>query len=223
MNWMVVMTSPPLRVLVAEDEELIREALCLLVDSFDGYEVVGRAADGGQALELVKESEPDLVLMDLIMPGLNGVGAAKAIKAEYPRIKVLALTAKREDPYIFEALKAGVDGYALKNISGQELQRAMETVQCGNMYLCPDISEKIVAGYLMGRDRGPGSPLEALSPRESEVLTLIAAGFLTKQIATKLGISEKTVEKHRKNLKKKLGVNSTAGLVVMKIKYDPKE
>lgn len=203
---------PSIRVVIVEDEELIREAICMLIGSLNGVMVAGFAADGREALRVVAEQSPDVVLMDLRMPVMDGIEATKRIKEKYPFIKVLALTAHNDINEISRGVESGVNGYVLKKLSSRELLVAIETVMEGKNYYCPEVAEVMAKAYLKERDRRH-SPVLTLSPRELEVIKLIAVGLRTKEIAGKLGISEKTVEKHRCNLRLKLGATTSAEMM----------
>jgi len=210
-------------VIIAEDEELIREAFRSLVSSLDGFRVVADVGDGRRAVEETDRLVPGIVLMDLAMPGMDGVAATREIKARRPGVKILALTAMTDEAHISEALAAGVDGYVLKNASGEELALAMAALLRGRKFMCGGLMDRIIDGYLKGIEYRSFDGLAHLSPRENQVLDRIARGRLNKQIAWELGISIKTVEKHRANLKRKLGAASTAELIAAYMGRDPNE
>lgn len=209
----------PIKVVITEDEELIREGLRLLVNSFEGFDVVEEAVDGQTTIRSVERAGPHVTLMDLAMPGMDGLQATREIKNRFPGVKVVALTAHARDPYLFKALEAGADGYILKKCSGEELLQAMRAVLAGKKYFCADVSACLVEGYLRHHDLAPDSPLDVLSPREREVLALVVEGRLDKQIANTLGISPKTVEKHKASLRRKLEADSTAELAAKGVEY----
>jgi DNA-binding NarL/FixJ family response regulator len=204
--------SAPLRLLVVDDEALIREAFCLLVGAFEGVMVVGEAADGRAAIDMVAKTRPDVVLMDLRMPVMDGVEATRKIRAEWPETRVIALTALSDGQMITTALEIQMDGYVLKKASRQELRLAIEMAMAGSRYLSPDIAEFITGAFLAEQRHGV-SPLKTVTLRESEVLELIRTGLRGKAIADRLGISIKTVEKHSDNLRRKFKVNTQAELV----------
>lgn len=200
-------------VVIAEDEELIREAFRSLISSFNGFRVVADVGDGRGAVEAAERTKPHVILMDLFMPRMDGITATRDIKKRLPGVKILALTAQSGDAQIYSALAAGVDGYVLKNVSREELFQAMHAVLQDRKYMCGGLMEQVVDGYVKGFENRPPEDLADLSRREYQILELISKGRLNKQIAAELGISIKTVEKHRASLKRKLGVDSTAELV----------
>jgi DNA-binding NarL/FixJ family response regulator len=174
--------------------------------------VVGEAADGRAALEMVSITRPNVVLMDLRMPVMDGVEATKLIRVQSPDTRVIALTALSDGQLITAALELHMDGYVLKKASRQELRLAIDMAMAGNRYLSPDIAEFITSAYLAEQRHGV-SPLKTVTPRETEVLELIRIGMRGKAIADRLGISTKTVEKHSDNLRRKFHVNTQAELV----------
>jgi DNA-binding NarL/FixJ family response regulator len=202
-----------LRVLLADDHEMIREGLKLLLNSQPDMECVGEASNGRVAVERVCELLPDLVVMDVSMPELNGLQATKKIKATCPQVKVLALTRHTDDGYLQQLLKAGVSGYVLKQSAADELVRAIRAVAAGNVYLDPAIAQKVVGAYV-GKTAPDGAVLPTdLSDREREVLRMIAWGYSNKEIASRLEISVKTVEVHKANSMRKLGMCSRIDIV----------
>jgi DNA-binding NarL/FixJ family response regulator len=214
-------------VLIAEDHTLIREGLRSLLSSHPDLEVIGEAADGREAIERVEKLSPALVLMDLSMPRMGGVEAIREIKKKWPKIKILALTVNDSEEYVLAALRAGADGYILKDSSHAELILAIRNVLAGKRVLSPSISEKVIEGYLAGKKaESIHTPWDTLTQREREVLKLIGEGNKSKEIADYLCISIPTVEKHRSNLMDKLDLHSLSaltyyaiekGLVVKKI------
>jgi two-component system response regulator NreC len=207
------------RILIADDQTIVREGLRSLISLNPGFEVVGEAADGREAVQLTETLKPDLILMDLSMPKTDGLIAIKEVKRRFPRTKVLVLTVYRDEELIMATLDSGVDGYALKDSTHAELTTAMNSVLSGKPYICPGISEKVIKGYLDGRKTlRASSPWLTLTPREWEILKLIAEGHKCGQIAEYLFISPKTVETHRSNLMKKLNIRSTAGLVTFALR-----
>jgi DNA-binding NarL/FixJ family response regulator len=207
-----------IRVVLVEDLDIVREGIKALLAPWPRFEVVGEAGDGLEAMRIVDKCRPHIVLMDLTMPKMDGMDAIEEIKRVHPEIKVLALTAHKKDRLVFKTLDAGADGYMVKTASSKELVQAMETVLEGKPYLSPDISEFLIKGYLksQGHDEVT-SLLDTLSSRERQVLKLVAEGMTTRQIAETLFLSPKTVEKHRANLKTKLGAKTTADLVAFAI------
>ena len=200
-------------IVIAEDHTILREGLKMLLSSNPQYEIVAEAEDGLQAIRLCESLKPDLVLMDLSMPRMNGMGAVQEIKKQSPEIKIVVLTVHKSEEYILATLKAGADGYVLKDATHGELELAIEVVFSGKSYLSPGISEKVIEGYLEGRKSlKPTSSWDTLTQREREILKMIAEGYKNKEIANYLCISTKTVEKHRANLMKKLDLHSTSAL-----------
>jgi len=206
------------RVLIAEDHALLREGLKALLSADPDIDVVGEVADGRDAIRLAGTLAPDLILMDLTMPGIHGTEAILEIKKRYPATKILALTVHKTEEYIRETLQAGADGYALKDATYAELMTAVKCVLSGKTYLSPDVSEKIISGYLGGgKAQSTDSAWNSLTHREREVLKLIAEGRTNKHIADYLSVSVKTVEKHRSNLMRKLGQHNAATLTAFAI------
>lgn len=202
-----------LRVVLVEDHPIFREGLRALVISSLGYEVVGEAEDGHQAVEVCRECAPDLVLMDLSLPRMNGIEAAQRIKEQAPRTIVLAVTVHLDDEYIAAAFQAGIDGYVLKDANRSEIIEAIRTVVSGRPYLSPDVSERVIRGFVKGSTEKEGDTSSTpLTPRELEVLKLVAEGHTNRAIAGRLFISVKTVEKHRASLMSKLDLHSPQAL-----------
>ncbi len=196
------------RVLVADDHPVVRQGLKSLLTR-EGFSVVGEAADGREALRQVEALHPEVALLDLGMPGLNGLDAAREIMQSSAGTKVVILTQHAEEPYILEALRAGVHGYVLKSQSVSDVVQAIRDVTRGKLYVSPAISEVVVSAY-RGQTR---LPADLLTTREREVLQLVAEGKSTKMIAEILGIAQKTAESHRSHLMVKLGIHQVAGLV----------
>ena len=201
------------RIVIAEDHTILREGLRALLSSDPEFDVVGEAEDGLDAIRCVEDLTPDLVLMDLSLPRMNGMDAISEIKKRCPETKVLALTVHRTEEYILATLRAGADGYALKDATHAELVMGIKNVLKGKPYLSPEISDKVIEGYLEGRKTlKSDTPWDTLTQREREVLKLIGEGYKNKDIADYLYISVKTVEKHRANLMKKLDLHNTSAL-----------
>ena len=196
------------RLLLADDHEIVRQGLRALLEH-KGFVVAGEAANGYEAIRLARELHPDIAILDLAMPLINGVGAARRILRELPGTKVILLTMHTEEPYVLDALQAGVAGYVVKSDAAADLATAIEGVLQGATYLSSKISRAIVESYAERK----GLPLGPLTPREREVLQLIAEGKTTKEIATLLEISVKTAEAHRTKIMTKMGTHGVAGLV----------
>lgn len=200
-----------IRLLIAEDMEIVRKGLKALLLSNPGFEVVGEAADGHAAVAQAAALNPDVVLMDLSLPRMDGVDAILEIKSRHPRIRILALTAYDKDNFLTSVVQAGVDGYLLKNSPSEELFAAITSVSAGQSFFSREVSAMLAQVCR----RGPNSsadPLERLSKRERQVLKLAAKGQTNKDIADAIFVSVKTVEKHKTNLKKKLALRSSLEL-----------
>ncbi|MGZ4865947.1 MAG: response regulator [Candidatus Angelobacter sp.] len=198
----------PVKILLADDHAVLRQGLRVLLER-EGFEVVGEASDGREAVKLCDKLRPDVALLDVTMPLLNGIDAAREIMKSNPRTKVVLLTMHTEDHLILESLRAGVTGYVLKTKAASELVQALRAVCRGEMFLTQSISRTIVQAFLQNTP-APGT---LISDRERQVLQLVAEGKTTKEIASLLGISVKTAESHRSNLMDKLNIHDTAGLV----------
>lgn len=202
--------------IVVEDQDIVREGLCSLLSIHSEYEVVAQAADGVEAIHMVELHEPDIVLMDLSLPRLDGTHAIKDIKRRFPKIKILALTAYKKEGHIRGALSAGADGYALKNLSADDLVEAMDVVLAGHRYVSPAIPESLVEN---AEANGGASVIDNLSEREVQVLRLVVEGKGNKGTADELCISVKTVEKHKANLVRKLGLESATDILTFAHEY----
>jgi len=201
------------RIVIVEDHTILREGLKSLLRADPDFDIVGEAEDGRDAIRCVQTLSPDLVLMDLSMPRMNGLDALKEIKKQNPETKIIILTVHKTEEYILTALQAGADGYVLKDATHSELVMAIKNVLMGKRYLSPGISEKVIEGYLEGRKTiKTRSAWDTLTQREREILKLIAEGYKNKEIADYLFISLKTVEKHRANLMRKLDLHNAAAL-----------
>lgn len=202
----------PIRVLLADDHTLVRAGFRSLLQSLAGIEVIAEADDGRQALRLIETHQPDVVLMDIAMPGLNGLEATIQVAQKFPYVHVIILSMHESEEYVLRALQAGATGYLLKDADTAELELAVKSVARGDTYLSPPVSKQVVSDYVQ-RAGGALSPLERLTPRQREVLQLIAEGQTTKEIAHTLGLSVKTVESYRAQLKERLDIRDVAGLV----------
>lgn len=196
------------RVLIADDHEMFRQGLRVLLEE-EGFHFVAEASNGREAVQLCEQHHPEVAILDIAMPLLNGIFAAREIIKSNPRTKVVLLTQHTEDQMVLESLRAGVTGYVLKTRATSELVHALRAVCRGEMYLTQSISRTIVQAFLT-KDSLPGRPL---SDRERQVLQLVAEGKTNKEIASLLGISVNTAESHRTNLMEKLDIHDTAGLV----------
>jgi len=201
------------RIVIAEDHTILREGLKALLSADPEFDVVGEAEDGLEAIRCVENFTPDLVLMDLSMPRMDGLGAIKEIKKHHPETKIIALTVHKTEEYVLTTLQAGADGYVLKDATHSELVMAIKNVLTGKRYLSPAVSEKVIEGYIEGKKTvKEKSAWDTLTQREREILKLIAEGYKNKKIANYLCISLKTVEKHRANLMSKLDLHNAAAL-----------
>jgi DNA-binding NarL/FixJ family response regulator len=206
------------RIVIAEDHTILREGLRALLSSNPGFEVVGEAGDGREAIRCVEKFKPNLILTDLSMPKMNGMEAIREIRRVSPETKILVLTVHRAEEYILATFRAGADGYLLKDSTHAELLMAVKKVLSGKHYISPEISERVIEGYLEGKKTlKPRTSWETLTQREREILKLIAEGYKNKEIAEDLCISVKTVEKHRANLMEKLDLHSIQALTAFAI------
>lgn len=203
-------SASPIRVLLADDHTLVRAGIRALLAGMPEVEVVGEAADGEAALALALNLRPDVVLMDIAMKGMNGLQAAARLHEALPAARVIILSMHATGDYLQQALRAGAAGYMLKDAATLELQLALTAVVRGDTYLSPAVSAQIVEGFLQ-HDKPAGDA--TLTPRQSEILRLIAAGQSTKEIAFQLKLSGKTVDTHRAQLMERLGIRDIAGLV----------
>ena len=202
----------PIRILLADDHALVRAGIRTLLEKIPNVEVVGEASTGRQALEMVKTTLPNLVLMDIAMAELGGLEALPRITKDFPGVKVIILSAHANEEYVIRALRSGAAGYLLKDAATAELELAIRSVTEDKTYLSPSISRTVIDSYLE-RVGGPLSPLEQLTSRQREILQSIAEGKNTKEIASDLDISFKTVESHRLQLMERLNIHDIPGLV----------
>ncbi len=201
-----------IQVLIVDDHTIVRSGIRLLLDAEQDIHVTGEAVDGYEALALAEKLHPDVVLMDIAMPGMDGMEATRQIKTRWPEINVLALTMHRSDEYFFELLKSGASGYVLKGAQTSELLQAVRVVGRGEVYLYPTMAGHLVRDYLE-RLKGNVEENLGISPREKEIMQLLADGYSSKEIADKLVISPSTVHTHRSNLMAKLGLNNRRELI----------
>jgi len=200
------------RILLADDHAMIRQGLCSLLEKQPDIEVVGAVDDGRKALDLIRELHPNVVIMDISMPNLNGIDAARKISRDFERVKIIALSIHSSRRYVGEMLKAGASGYILKECLFDELMEAIKTVCAGGIYLSPKITGVVVDDYVKHLAGEPQPATPVLTAREREVLQLLAEGKNTKQIAVQLYVSTKTIESNRRNIMEKLGIHSIAEL-----------
>lgn len=203
-----------IRVLVADDHTIVREGVRILLEAQPDIEVVGEAADGQEALARVRELQPDIVLIDIAMPNLNGLEATRAIKREYPNVQTIALTMYESDEYFFQILNAGASGYILKKAASADLLSAIRAVYAGEVFLYPSVARRLVSDYLSRVKSGEEkSSYDGLTAREREVLKLIAEGHTNQAIADKLVISPSTVQTHRTRIMQRLNLHNRAELI----------
>jgi two-component system response regulator NreC len=205
--------SKKLRIIIAEDHKTVRDGIKLLVNAQDDMEVVGEAGDGEAVLELASKLDPDIVLIDISMPVLNGLKATKRLRSMKPDTKILTLTRHTDDGYLRQLITAGANGYVLKQSAPSELINAIRTVGSGNSFLDPAVTQKVMGGYASKSDSLRGENKGDLSARENEILKYIAFGYSNKEIATRIDLSIKTIEAHKANAMKKLGISGRIDIV----------
>ncbi len=203
----------PTRVMIADDQGIVRAGIRSLLEPVEDIQVVGEAADGWEAVEKALRLRPDVVLMDISMPRLRGIEATREIHQQMPNVKILALTVHDREEYFFAMLKAGGSGYLLKEGEPEELLAAIRAVQRGDAYLSPTVTRSVLDDYLARRGSEMASDYDQLTLRQKEVLQLVAEGKTTRQIAAELHLSVKTVEKHRSQMMKKLGLQNIQSLM----------
>lgn len=207
-----------IRLVLVDDHELMRQGLRALVDGQKDVEVVGEANDGRTALALVRSLSPDVVVMDVAMKDMNGIEATRQIRAECPGVKVIGLSSHADARYVRAMLDAGACGYVLKANAYDDLLRAIEAASLGKSYLCPDVTQAIIGGSTSGSSSTTDFAARSLSPREREVLQLLAEGRTSPEIGKKLFVATTTVETHRRNIMRKLGIHSVADLTKFAIR-----
>ena len=208
------MPDPVTKILLADDHTIVRQGLKLIISSHAGLQVIGEAANGREVLELAEKLKPDVILMDVAMPELNGIEATRRLHQISPRTKVLVLSMHKEAVYVREILKAGARGYILKDAIDSELISAIQSVARGDGYISPAVSGTLLSDYRQNIT----NPLDLLSSREREVLQLIAEGKTNKEVATRLNLSVYTVDSHRGKIMEKLNLHSTGELVRFAVK-----
>jgi DNA-binding NarL/FixJ family response regulator len=201
-----------IRILLVDDHEIMREGMCALLRKHPEFEVVGQAADGRRALDLTQQLDPDVVVMDNGMPNLNGIDATRQVLTLNPRIKIMALSTHSDGSIVAKMIKSGACGYMLKESAFNELIDGLLTMMSGKTFLCSKISKVVFSDYVNMITNPKWSGGDGLSIREREVLQLVAEGHTTKDIATVLNLSPKTVDSHREHIMEKLGIRNIAGL-----------
>jgi two-component system response regulator NreC len=203
-----------IKILIVDDHAIVREGVRMILAKESDLEVVGEAADGQEALDLVKRLQPLVVVMDISMPGMGGIEATQTIRETFPAVQVLALTMHEDETYVFQLLRAGAAGYVLKRAAAQDLVQAVRAAAKGEAFLYPSVARKVVEDYLRRVETGEERErYDGLTTREKEILTLIASGSSNQQIAEKLFISIKTVQTHRAHILEKLGLHDRTELV----------
>jgi len=202
-----------IKILIADDHKILRQGIRSLLAPQPDFEVIGETADGPETLKETFKLKPDVVLMDIGMPNLNGFEATRQIKKKLPEVKVLILTMYQDDEYVLQALQSGASGYVLKDVAVEELVTAIRAVNNEQYYLSPSISRTVIDAYLRKTEKGGKEPSELLTAREKEIVQLIAEGHTNKEIAAKLYISVKTVDAHRSHIMEKLDIHDVALLV----------
>jgi len=210
--------SQPVRVVLADDHAVVRKGIREFLEEDPEITVVAEAGDGGEAFRLVGEHRPDVAVLDIQMPRVTGIEATRQIKAAFPDVRVLILTAYEDDPYVFALLRAGADGYLLKSADPDELVRAVKATAAGGKVLAPTVAGRVVAQMTTGKPAAASEQVEPLSERELDVLRLAGQGLTNKAIGVELGISDRTVQGHLANVYGKLGVASRTEAVTRALK-----
>lgn len=212
--------SEKLRILLAEDHQTVREGIKLLVNAQPDMEVVGEASDGEMAIKEAARLDPDIIVMDISMPNLNGLKATRRLRRQKTEIKILTLTRHTDDGYLKQLIEAGVNGYVLKQSAPTELINAIRTISEGNAYVDPSLTRKVMGGYVNRSTSLRGENKGNLTDRENEVLRLISLGYSNKEIGAQLDLSIKTIEAHKANAMRKLGISSRIDIVRYAILQD---
>lgn len=207
-------SAAKIRVLLADDHAIVREGIKRILAEEPDIEVVGEAGDGLQAVEMAKKLKPDVAILDITMPALNGIEATRQIRSSLPNTHTLTLTMHEDDTYVFQLLKAGAAGYVLKRAAATDLVQAVRAAQRGEAFLYPSVAKVVVADYLKRLEEGEGKEMyDGLTEREKEILTLVAEGATNQEIARRLFISIKTVQTHRAHIMEKLDLHDRTKLV----------
>jgi len=208
------------RIFIADDHEVVRKGLCALLQVEQGWEVCGEAADGREAAEKIRELKPDVSILDIGMPGLNGLEATRQILKDNPRARVLILTFHDSDQVVRDVLNAGARGFLLKSDAARDLVVAIEALRRDKTYFTSKVAAMVLEGYLKGGTKAPAVAVgrDRLTPREREVVQLLAEGKSTKEVAVALGLSVKTAETHRSNIMRKLQLHSVSDLVLYAVR-----
>jgi NarL family two-component system response regulator LiaR len=207
-----------IRIILADDHAVVRQGIRRFLEEDEAIEVVAEAADGAEAVRLAEQHRPDVAVLDVRMPEVTGVEAARRIKERFPEVRILILTAYDDDPYVFALLEAGADGYVLKTASGDELVDAVRTVYRGESALSPEVASKVVRWATSGRPEAAVGQVEPLTPREIDVLRLVAKGMTNREVGRDLGISHRTVQGHLASIYGKLSVGSRTEAVTEALK-----
>jgi two-component system response regulator NreC len=202
-----------IKIMIADDHRILRQGIRSLLASQEDFEIIAESSDGRETVKEAIKHKPDVVLMDIAMPNLNGFEATRQIKKKLPETKILVLSMYRDDEYILQALQAGVSGYVLKDVAVEELITAIRAVNNSQYYLSPSISRTVIDASLGKIEKADREPFDLLTPREREIVQLIAEGYTNKEIAAKLFISVKTVDAHRSHIMEKLDIHDVALLV----------
>lgn len=206
------------KVLIADDHVIVREGLIALLNMADGIKVVGEAADGREAVDMAKQLRPDVVLMDIRMAELDGVQATREIRARFPKVHVIALTNYDDDEYVFDCLRYGASGYLMKDVSPEDLVKAIKSAVQDESLVDPSVLSKVLTQFRQLTEDGPNHTDDMLSPREKEVLEALTAGLSNKEIAQKLYIAEKTVKAHFSSIYRKMNVSTRSQAIVVAVK-----
>lgn len=207
-----------IRVILADDHQLVRKGFHALIQTMEGIEVIAEAGNGSKALELVESLHPDILLLDLIMPEMNGIELLEVLQDRAAQVRVICLSLHDNEEYIRRTLQLGASGFLLKTSEPEELERAIHSVHAGGKYLASEVSDRLVSTFFPGSEPNPSS-LSLLTNRQRQILRLVAEGQSTKTIAKKLGLSVKTVEMHRGHIMKALDIKGVAGLTKFAIKH----